>query len=176
MLDTSRTRFSALSGLLGSAATVELFFEHYWEQCPLLIKDARWPRDLLTSERIEDLISFRQHGTEVVLARTWFDRLAERSIYSSRRSTDASDICQAWYDGATIIITALHLRDARVALFIQQLEAVSPNPIGANPISRLRATRASRPTPTITTSSCFNCRAGNPGRSTISKTLHNARR
>ena len=65
-----------MSGLLGSAATVELFFDHYWEQCPLLIKHARWPRDLLTSERIEDLISFRQHGTEVVLARTWFDRLA----------------------------------------------------------------------------------------------------
>ena len=132
MLDTSRTRFSALSGLLGSATTVEVFFDHYWEQCPLLIKDARWPKDLLTSERIEDLISFRQHGTEVVLARTWFDRLAERSVYSSRRSTDASDICQAWYDGATIIITALHLRDARVALFIQQLEAGFQHPTGAN--------------------------------------------
>ena len=125
-------RFAALSGLLGSAATVERFFGYHWEQCPLLIKDARWPRDLLTSERIEDLISFRQHGTEVVLARTWFDGPAERSVCSSRRSTDASDICQAWYDGATIIVTALHLRDARVALFIQQIEADFQHAVGAN--------------------------------------------
>jgi hypothetical protein len=80
LLDTSRMRFAALSGLLGSAATVERFFDHHWEQCPLLIKDARWPRDLLTSERIEDLISFRQHGTEVVLARTWLDGRIERSV------------------------------------------------------------------------------------------------
>jgi lysine-specific demethylase/histidyl-hydroxylase NO66 len=132
LLDTSRMRFAALSGLLGSAATVERFFDHHWEQCPLLIKDAHWPRDLLTSERIEDLISFRQHGTEVVLARTWLDGRTERSVFNARRSTDASDICQAWYEGSTIIITALHLRDARVALFIQQLEADFQHGVGAN--------------------------------------------
>ena len=44
MLDYSEVRFAALEGLLGSAAGVEAFFERYWERCPLLVEDARWPK------------------------------------------------------------------------------------------------------------------------------------
>src|SRR5438132_3075373 len=132
MPDYSEARFAALNGLLGSAADLESFFERYWEQCPLIVKDACWPKDLLTSHRIEDLISFRRHGKDIVLARTTFDSVAERAIYSSRRSTDADDIDHAWHDGSTIIVTGVHKRDSRVALFIQQLELAFQHPIGAN--------------------------------------------
>jgi lysine-specific demethylase/histidyl-hydroxylase NO66 len=132
MPDYSEVRFAALKGLLGSAVDIEAFFERHWEQCPLLVKDARWPKDLLTSEGIEDLISFRRHGTDVVLARTAFDIMAERATYSSRHSTDAGDIDQAWRDGSTIIITAVHKRESRVALFIQELERAFQHPVGAN--------------------------------------------
>ena len=131
MLDYSEVRFAALEGLLGSAAGVEAFFEQYWERCPLLVKDARWPKDLLTSEGIEDLISFRRHGTDIVLARTAFDGAAERATYSSRHSTDAADIDQAWRDGSTIIITGIHRRE-HVALFIQELEGAFQHAVGAN--------------------------------------------
>jgi lysine-specific demethylase/histidyl-hydroxylase NO66 len=132
MLDYSEVRFGALQGLLGSAVDLEAFFERYWEQCPLLVKDARWPKDILTSEGIEDLISFRRHGTDVVLARTAFDSVAERATYSSRHSTDADDIDQAWRDGSTVIITAIHKRASHVALFIQELERAFQHAVGAN--------------------------------------------
>ena len=132
MLDYSEVRFAALEGLLGSAAGVEAFFERYWERCPLLVEDARWPKDLLTSEGIEDLISFRRHGTDIVLARTAFDGAAERATYSSRHSTDAADIDQAWRDGSTIIITGIHRRESHIALFIQELERAFQHAVGAN--------------------------------------------
>jgi lysine-specific demethylase/histidyl-hydroxylase NO66 len=132
LLDTSRTRFAALRGLLGSASGVEQFFERYWERTPLLVRDARWPGNLLSQDRIEDLVSFRRHGTDIVLARASFDTKAGREVYSARNSTDAGEIGQAWQDGSTIIITALHQRDARVAMLIQQLELDFQHGVGAN--------------------------------------------
>jgi lysine-specific demethylase/histidyl-hydroxylase NO66 len=132
MLDYSGARFAALKGLLGSAVELEAFFERYWEQCPLLVEDARWPKNLLTSEGIEDLICFRRHDTDILLARTAFDSMAERATYSSRRSTDPNDVGQAWRDGSTIIINAVHKRESHVASFIQELERAFQHAVGAN--------------------------------------------
>ncbi|MFO1316832.1 MAG: cupin domain-containing protein [Burkholderiales bacterium] len=130
--DPRAARSAALADLLGSAAGVGSFFDRYWERAPLHIRDPRWPSGLLRPDLIDDLVSFRRHDTDVVLARTAFDDDAERATYTSRHSTDADEISHAWHDGSTIVITALHQRDPRVALYVQRLEAAFQHPVGAN--------------------------------------------
>lgn len=122
----------ALRELLGSDIDTDRFFRLYWEQRPLLIEKPSWPQNLLNISTIEHLIAFRHPGKTVSMVKTVFECSSNRAKFESQSSTNPNAIVQAWYDGATVIISQIHHHDAQVALYVQELTSTFQHEIGAN--------------------------------------------
>lgn len=123
---------SALRELLGADIDTDRFFEHYWEQRPFLIENPSWPQNLLDISAIEHLVAFRHYGQNVSMAKTVFECSSNRAKFESQSSANPDAIVQAWYDGATVIVSQVHHRDTQVALYVQNLTVAFQHEVGAN--------------------------------------------
>lgn len=112
--------------------SLDTFFSRYWDQAPLHVTNAIDFSGLISSRRIDDLLSSQVFQGETLSMARSEPRLGSEAYLNENGKADRGLVVRAYQQGATLILPQLNQREAPLAELCRTLEADLGHPLQTN--------------------------------------------